>query len=265
MCLAPTAGANAAKFAEMARKSAGRGTKNFIWLQIHEEGTCLPSWYKRGAWICDNPFINMKGTRKFRWFVHDFRVFGVKETIRKMWYLHSAWVRPGERIFMGQDENGNKYWQTWDGGRAGGGRWVEPADPHWFRGWDPYTPPPPWQAWLGGMIAHTPAAIQARGEWGPNGRCYKSQTPFNVRWRPDLLNFGLGMDPVHVPSNSVFFSPWSNIVKEAGYARYIYNRNPLYVPMLMSDLKQEIVEDFYRRDMPFCQWNKGQDHDEWRA
>lgn len=254
--------AEAHRFAEMARKSAARGSKNFIWLQPHDERMYFPSWRGKQS---DNPFVNWRGTTKFRWVLMDFRIFGFKEAIRKNWYLNNVWHARTERIYMGTDENGNKYWQSWDAQRSGGGRWVEPADPHWFRGWDSHTPPPAWQMWLGGAIAHTPAIIQARGEWGPNGRLTRCHSPFNVRWRPDLTQH-TGNDASHCPTNSVFFSPWSNILKEAGYSRYIYNRNPMWVPMIQPhDLKQEIVEDFFRRDMPFCQWHRGADHDEWRC
>lgn len=253
---------HAQKFAEMARKSASRGSKNFVWLQPHDEKMAFPSYRGKQS---DNPFINWRGTWKFRWILMDFRIFGFKEAIRKNWYMQNVWHARGERIYMGMDENGNKYWQSWDAQRAGGGRWVEPVNPHWFGGWDCHTPPPAWQMWMAGAIAHTPAIIQARGEWGPNGRLFKAHNPFNVKWRPDLLTTA-GNDAAHCPTNSVFFSPWSNILKEAGYSRYIYNRNPMWVPMIQPhDLKQEIVEDFFRRDMPFCQWHRGADHDEWKC
>ena len=249
------------RMAEMTRKSAQRGSKNFVWVQPFDERMYWPSWRGQQS---DNPFAQWRGTWKFRWIIMDFRIFGFKEAIRKNWYMQCAWHSRGERIYMGTDENGNKYWQSWDAQRSGGGRWVEPADPHWFRICT-HVPPPAWQMWLGGVMAHTPAIMQARGEWGPHGRMAKSLTPFNVRWRADLMT-SVGNDPTHVPSNSVFFSPWSSLLKEAGYARYIYNRNPMWAPMVQPhDLKQEIVEDFFRRDMPFCQWHRGQDHDEWRA
>lgn len=234
------------RYCEMTRKSASRGSLKFVFQHAHDERTYLPSWRGKQS---DNPIANFRGFTKFRWLAMDVRMFGFKEAFKKTWYMYNCWYSRTERIYMGMDENGNKYWQSWDGQRQGGGRWFEPADPHWHRGWDSHTPSPAWQMWLGNMIAHTPATIKARGEWGPNGRAAKTMAPFNVRWRPDIYS-ALGRDPTHVPNHTVFFSPWSNIIKEAGYARYVYNRNPMWVPMLQPhDLKQEIVEDFFRRDL----------------
>ena len=157
------------RFAEMARKSATRGSKNFIWLQPHDERIYFPSWRGKQS---DNPLLNWRGTWKWRWILMDFRIFGFKEAIRKNYYMSVAWHHRGERIYMGSDENGNKYWQSWDAQRSGGGRWVEPADPHWFRGWDSQTPPP-------ACVTRSPGTSGATtcGTWSTSRRASSHTAP----------------------------------------------------------------------------------------
>ncbi len=254
---------NAVKYGEMARKAAARGSKRYVHLPIWDDRHPFPMHRGRGS---DEPIRNFRGWTRWRWLIHDFRVFGFKETVRKHYYLGENWRQKGERIFAGQDELGNKYWYTWDAPRNGVGRWVEPADPHHFRGQDAQTCPPPWQTWLNAMVAHTPAMIKARGEYGMHGRMAGAHVTFNYRWHKDIWNFGMGNDPTYVPTTGMIMSPWYKLLKESGFSRWVPNRGlPTHMPMVQPhDVKQEVVEEFYRGQNAFCRWSKGHDHDEWR-
>ena len=251
------------KYAALARKSASRGSFRFVYNAHWDDREPWPNHFGRQG---DNPFKNSYGWLKFRWLVHDVRVYGFKESIRKWYYLLDTWRNKGEKIFAGEDENGNRYWfshmsKATSGIR--GGRFFEPADPHWFRGADYHTPPPKYMAWLLGMTAHTPAQIKARGEWGIHGRQTGGQVLWQVRHRQDFMH--QGNDPTWLPNNQMLVSPWYRILRESGFAHFNYTSNPSSAPFIGEhDVKQEVVEDFYRHTAPAARWSRGQDHDEWR-
>lgn len=253
-----------AKYAEMARKSASRGSKRFVYNDIWDSREPFPNHFGRQG---DNPFKNSYGWLKIRWLVHDVRIYGFRESFRRWYYLLDTWRNKGERIFAGEDENGNKYWHSHMSKRTSGqngGRFIEPADPHWFRGQDYHTPPPSWALWLAGVVAHTPAQVKARGEFGPHGRAQSGQTMMAYR-HSATHGIMTGNDPTHVAHNGMIVSPWLGLLKESGFANFNYNANPVHEPFAGEhDVKQEVVEDFYRHTAPFCRWSRGHDHDEWR-
>jgi NADH:ubiquinone oxidoreductase subunit len=260
-----SAAVGANKYALMARKSAQRGSKRFVYVQAHDDRQAWPS--NRGRGQTDNPFKNYRGWTRFRWCVHDVRIYGLWDAGKKFYYLLDSWRQRGERVYCGSDELGNQYYMSHDscGQSNKHGRMVIPADPHVLRGQDGHCCPPEWQAWLHGNLAHTPAQIKARGEYGPHGRISKSNTMWNVRWRSDNFNQGLANDPTYTPTTSVLVSPWYKLMEESGFSVYNYNMNPTHAPFLQPhDVKQEVVEDFYRQQHAFCRQSKGQDHDEWR-
>ena len=263
--LAPAVSANAAKYVAMTKIAASRGSRDFVCVPSYDERMPWPNYKFRGT---DEPLKHFRGWTRWRWMIHDFRVYGFKEFVRKHYYLGECWRQKGEKIFAGQDELGNKYWYTWDGARGNNnnGRFVEPLDPHHFRGQDAQTCPPAWQMWLQGMMAHTPAIIKARGEWGLHGRTNGAHVTFTYRWHKDLWNFGMGNDPTYVPTTGMVLSPWYKLLKEAGFSRFVPNIGlPTHMPMVQPhDVKQEVVESFYRGQNAFCRWSKGHDHDEWR-
>jgi len=253
-----------AQYAAMTRKSASRGSFRYVHVAIWDDREPFPNHFGRQG---DNPFKNSYGWLRFRWMVHDVRLYGIRESIRKWYYLQDTWRNRGERIFAGEDELGNKFWFSHMSKATSGikgGRFVEPKDPHWFRGQDYHVTHPSWMLWLAGCTAHTPAQIKARGEWGPHGRVCNGTTMWNVRWRADHVQ-GHGNDPTYVPSNTILVSPWYKLIKEAGFSRYIYNMNPVHAPFAGEhDVKQEVVEDFFRMQAPTCRWTRGHDHDEVR-
>jgi hypothetical protein len=252
-----------ADFALMAKKSAGRGSKNYVHLTMHDDRNCYPA--RNFQWD-DNPFRAWRGWQRWRWLIHDIRVFGSWETLRKNHYLQAVWHKKSEKIYHGRDENGNTYWSTNDGMRIQGGRWIEPVDPHWFRGSDAYTCPPDWFGWLTGNFAHTPAEMQARGELGLNGRCGGTTHPWHLEYVPGMFLLGAGLDPTFVPQTTVVFSPWYKQMKEAGFSRWVNNiGRPLTLPFMGEhDVKDEVVEEFYRGQAAYQRWSRGHDHDEWK-
>ena len=253
----------ASKYAAMTRKSAERGTHRYVHVAMWDDKEPFPNHFGRQH---DNPFLNSYGWLRFRWMVHDVRIYGFRESFRKWYYLVDTWRNRGERIFAGEDELGNKFWFSHMAkGASGmkGGRFVEPKDPHWFRGADYHVCHPSWALWLAGCTAHTPAQIKARGEWGPHGRLAGGQTTWRVRHRAD--HHHTGNDPSYVPVNAMLVSPWYKLLKESGFSRFNHNSNPSHHPFAGDhDVKQEVVEDFYRHQAPFCRWSRGHDHDEWR-
>uniref|UniRef100_A0A7S1PZB5 NADH dehydrogenase [ubiquinone] 1 alpha subcomplex subunit 12 n=1 Tax=Neobodo designis TaxID=312471 RepID=A0A7S1PZB5_NEODS len=253
-----------AKYAAMTRKSAQRGSFRFVYVDVWDSREPFPNhWGRQG----DNPFKNSYGWLRFRWMIHDLRIYGFRESIRKWYYLLDCWRMRGEKIFAGEDENGNRYWFSHMSKAVSGlrgGRFIEPADPHWFRGQDAHTPSPRWLIWLVGNTAHTPAQIKARGEWGIHGRMGGGTTLWDVKWRQDMI--GHNNDPGPLPNNQMLVSPWYKLLKESGFTHFNKQTNPLNNPHFTHDhdVKQEVVEDFYRHNAPFCRWSRGHDHDEWR-
>jgi hypothetical protein len=250
-------------YAAMAKKSASRGSFRYVHVAFWDDKEPWPNhWGRQG----DNPFKNSYGWLRYRWMVHDVRIYGFRESFRRWYYLLDVWRMRGERIFAGEDDNGNRYWFShMSKANAGlkGGRFIEPADPHWFRGQDHHTPSPAWLLWLAGNTAHTPAQIKARGEWGPHGRQAGGIVPWRVQHRGDT--FTSGNDPGALPSNQMLVSPWYKLLKESGFSHFNMNMNPVHAPFLGEhDVRQEVVEDFYRHLGPYTRWSRGHDHDEWR-
>ena len=245
----------------MARKSAGRGSYRFVFLTHHDDKFPFPPKLTHHD---DNPFRNNKIWFRFRWLIQDLRMFGAWETLRKIHYLQIVWLRKGEKIYSGRDENGNTYWNSHQGCRGQGGRWMEAVDPHWFRGADFHAAPPAWEAWLRGMIAHTPEQIKARGEYGTHGRI-GGTNPWSIGFYTGQIA-SHGIDPTYVPQTAVIFSPWYKTLKEAGFARWAINTSmPLYAPLVQPhDVKPEVVEEFYRGQAAYHRWSRGHDHDEWK-
>jgi hypothetical protein len=252
-----------AKYAAMAKQSASRGSKRFVYVDVWDSREPFPNHFGRQG---DNPFKNSYGWLKIRWLIHDVRIYGFRESFRRWYYLLDTWRNRGERIFAGEDDLGNRFWfshmaKAPSGFR--GGRFVEPADPHWFRGQDHHVCHPSWLLWLGGCTAHTPAQIKARGEYGPHGRLAGGTVPWRVQHRADTCL--QGNDPCAIPNNQMLVSPWYKLMKESGFANFNYNTNPMHHPFAGEhDVKQEVVEDFYRHLAPYCRWSRGHDHDEWR-
>jgi len=250
------------RYAAMARQSATRGSKRFIYNECWDDKPCLPNIYQRGT---DNPFRTSRAWRRFRWLIHDLRQFGIRETVRKYYYLGDSWrQRASERRLMGIDELGNKFWQAWDSkGQAGRfGRLIEPADPHFLRGQDYWAMPPGWLMWLGGAIAHTPLQMKLRGEFGPNGRWMEG--PWRMKWSKDCSFFWNISDPHFLMSNTHIVSPWYKMAKEAGFSRYTHSFEPMWQPYEQPhEVKQEVIEDYYGYQAHNRKMSRGQDHDDW--
>lgn len=252
-----------AQYATMSRKSAMRGSNRYLHDEYMDERKSWPIVQTpRGS---DNPFKYWRGWTRFRWMFHDIRVFGGMEYFWKWHYMHLAWNKKGEKIFMGFDENGNKYWEANETGPhwGSGHRMIEPVDPHWLRGGDLHCAPHIWQQWLQDVTAHSPAVVKARGEYGNHGR-YGPSSAYNLRWYAGCLD-SHGIDPCYVPQAGVIVSPWLKQYKEAGFSRWTMAMlQPLWTPLEQPhDLKPEVVEDFYRMLPHANRWSRGHDHDQW--
>lgn len=260
-------GANsmAKKYGEMAVRSSKCGSKNFVYTKAHDDAHSFPRHHHRQG---DNPVRLSFTWARWRWIVHDFRMFGLFGAVRKHYYIGEAWRRKDEKIFVGKDENGNKYWQS---RRAQGTffvRIIEPADPHWFRGQSPHAASPMWLKWMQGGAAHTPAQMKARGEWGHNSRL-GIPMPFNIKyneWSP--LNAGniYTRDPMWVAGPGLLVNPERRALQESGFSRWMWQKGlPVYMPFCgVHDYSDELVEEFYRGQWAFGHESKGNDHDEWR-
>lgn len=255
----------ASKYAVQAVKASKCGSKNFVYTPVHDNRHAFPRHHHRQS---DVPWRDSFSTQRLRWIFHDFRMFGLWGAIKKHYYIGEAWRRKDEKIFVGKDENGNKYWMSRRTTGALQNRFIEPKDPHWFRGQEPHAAPPMWIKWLNGNAAHTPAQVQARGEWGLNSRLGRT-LPFNIKydnWSP--LNWGSmwSRDPMWVSGPGMLIHPERRTLQEAGYSRWVVNQGqPAYMPFCgVHDAPDELVEEYYRGQWAFGRTSKGNDHDEWR-
>lgn len=247
------------------------GTKHFYYFPPHEDRNAWPS-HKASTGckgVVDNPFKEMFGFIRWRWVLHDFRVFGLRKALRKHYYVGEQWRMKDEKIFCGEDENGNKYWMSRRSRGSNQGRFVEPADPHWFRGQCLQTPNAAWSKWLVWNSAHSPVQIKARGEYGLNSR-NGIPLPFSIRhsWSgPQQQGTQFMRDPAHIwPTHLV--SPHYRVMKEAGFSKWgVVNKGfPVHAPFHgVHDFPEEVEEEYYRVHSAFSRANKGNDHDEWRA
>lgn len=256
----------AAQYAEMAAQNSRVGSKNFVRTRMWDDIMPLPRHQARQA---DNPMKDFLGWIRYRWIFHDFRMFGLKKWFRYHYYLGEAWRRKDEKIFVGKDENGNKYWFSRRSKGSYHTRLVEPVDAHWFRGQDGHTAPPMWLKWLNGNAAHTPAQMKARGEYGHNSRL-GMPLPFTFKHATYAMpNSGssFGREPSFMPAVGHVVNPDHKALKEAGFSRWTPNAAmPHVMPYAgVHDYSDEVVEEFYRGQWAFGRINKGNDHDEWKA
>ncbi|CCW69481.1 unnamed protein product [Phytomonas sp. Hart1] len=255
----------APRYAKMATQSSKCGSKNFVYTKVHDDPMPGPRHHHRQS---DVPWRDSFSWNRMRWIIHDFRMFGLFGALKKHYYIGESWRRKDEKIFVGKDEFGNKYWMSWRTSGSMGTRLVEPADPHWFRGQSPFTANGIWRKWLQGSVAHTPAQIKARGEWGLNSRA-GIPMPFNIKndsWSP--INWGIfwSRDPAWVPGVGNLVNPERRVLQEAGFTRWVHNQGqPIYMPFCgVHDVSDELVEEYYRGHWAFGRSSKGNDHDDWQ-
>lgn len=259
----------AAHYAGLARQSASRGSKRFVFTVYGDDLQPFPSHYARFAWD-DNPLKGFWTWVRYRWLFHDFRMFGLKETLKKQYYMGEAWRRRDERIFCGKDENGNKYWVSRKNGAKMGGRLFEPVDPHWFRGQDGAEIPPGYAIWWQYNRAFTPAQEKARGEHGPHTHSTTFATPWRIKWT--------AKNPTS-HGNAAIFDPWMShqpgmlwcehqpVIKEAGYSGWTTQvGRPSHTPFFGEhDIPEDTVLAYWRR-IPFhMKSSHSIDGDEWRV
>ena len=247
--LAKSTGGTAANYAAMARKSASRGSKHYVHVDGWEDRPRMMFRHQRGR---DNVFAEWRPYRRVAWMWHDIRAYGLWEYTKKFYYGLESWRgKASEKHLHGIDELGNKYWSAWDTKGCGSGhkmgRFFEPKDQHPYRGLDTKAPPPIWEAWLRGMIAHTPQQMQARGEYGPHGRV-REAAPYKWHYA-DWHLWHNDDNPGYLPTQSNFMSPWYRTVKEAGFIQQSdYNWDPHFKPFEQPhDFRMEVVESFYDR------------------
>lgn len=255
----------ATRYAQLAAKNSKCGSKNFVYTKTWDDPMPLPRHQGRQG---DNPFLEFLGWIRLRWCIHDFRMFGFKGAIRKHYYIGEAWRRKDEKIFVGKDDNGNKYWLTRRSKGSFFCRIVEPVDPHWFRGQEPHVAPPMWLKWLMHNMAHTPAQMKARGEYGHNSRLGMPM-PFNIKHSPFAIpNQGqtFGREPLYCPAPGMLINPERKVLEEAGWSRWTINKGvPTHMPFVgVHDYSDEVVEEYWRGHWAFGRVSKGNDHDEWK-
>ena len=253
-------------YAAMARQSASRGSKHFIYNEKWEEPSTYMFRHQRGT---DNIFAEWRAWRRLQWHIHDIKVYGLLGFVKKFHWLNDVWrSRASEKHLQGIDELGNKYWAAWDSKGCGSGmklgRFIEPKDPHWLRGTDWNAAPPAWHAWLRGLIAHTPQQMKARGEFGPFGRM-KDQYPFKWHWE-DWHVFQNNDDPGFLPSNNHHMSPWYKNQQEQGFnvdEGETLDARHSDAFMKPHDMKPEVVESFFSRINSNRTHYRSLDSDEW--
>jgi hypothetical protein len=257
---------NAAKYAVQATQSSKVGSKNFVNTRVWDDQMPFPRHQARQA---DNPMTDFLGWIRYRWMFHDFRMFGISGAIRKHYYFGELWRRKDEKIFVGKDDNGNKYWFSRRSKGSYHTRFVEPVDAHWFRGQDPHCAPPMFQKWMTGNAAHTPAIMKARGEYGYNSRLGQP-LPFKFKHSTFAMpNQGgeFAREPTYVPGPGMLVNPERKVLQDSGYTRWVSSKgNPQYMPFCgVHDHSDELLEEYYRGTWAFGRANKGNDHDEWKA
>mmetsp|Transcript_880 Transcript_880/g.954 ORF Transcript_880/g.954 Transcript_880/m.954 type:complete len:271 (+) Transcript_880:19-831(+) len=261
------AGSNprALDYARKAAMNSKVGSKNFVQTPFWDDRMPLPRHQARQH---DNPVKDFLGWVRYRWIFHDFRLFGFRGFFRKHYYIGEAWRRKDEKIFVGKDENGNKYWFARRSKGAQNTRLVEPVDPHWFRGQDGHCAPPMWQKWLNGNLAHSPAQMKARGEYGHNSRMGQP-LPYTIKHAPYAMPMGAGVsrEPSWVPYSGHLVHPEHKAMREVGWTRWERSKNnPQYMPFCgVHEYSDEVMEEYYRGTWAFGRLNKGNDHDEWKA
>lgn len=257
---------NAETYAAAARTSALGGTKKFVYYPMHDDRY---NWSIGSKGRTDSPIINAWWFTKYRWMWHDFRMFGLQGTARKNYYFGDAWRAKDERIFVGKDQLGSKYWFFRRGG-GNGTRLVEPVDAGWFR-IDSGGNPPAWIKWLMGHTAHTPATMEARGEASIMTSWCDSQNFINYKWSrtTQFLHEGRTRDPGYF-LNASLLNPEYKVIEESGFSRWYQTQasasGPIHPPFFGEhDFSDDLVEEYYRGQWAFCRANKGNDHDDWRG
>ena len=249
----------------VAKQSSKVGSCRFVFLPQNDDRQNFR--FNKG--LTDNPFRDHWGWVKWRWNFHDFRMFGLFGALRKHYYIGEAWRRKDEKIFMGKDPSGNKYWMGRRSGSSNYGKIIEPADPHWFRGQDPGGTTAPWHKWLTSQSAHTPAAVRARGELGRNSHS-TNNGPFNYKHTrfDHLLRFhNTWRDPGYC-FDAQLLNPDYKVLEEAGFSRWFQMQaqvsGPVHPPFFGEHaFSDDLVEEYYRGQWAFCRSNKGTDHDNW--
>lgn len=255
----------AQKYGQLAAKASKCGTKRFVYTKMWDDRHAFPRHHHRQS---DVPWRDCFTFARYRWIVHDFRMFGLWGALKKHYYIGESWRRKDEKIFMGKDEHGNKYWMARRTSGVLSGRLIEPADMHWFRGQSHRAASGLWQKWLQQNLAHTPAQIQARGEYGLNSRVGRT-LPFNIRnelWSPIGFADGNYRDPSYIPGPGSLLNPERRQLEEAGYARWA---NMSGIPQNMPycgvhDESDEMLHEFYRGQWAFGRASKSVDSDEWK-
>jgi hypothetical protein len=215
-------------------------------------------------------FKNSLAWRRYRWYFHDFRMFGLWGALRKHYYMGEAWRRKFEKIFCGKDELGNKYWQSFETTGSYHMRFFEPKDPHWFRN-GLFSHAPTYRRWLLYGVAHTPAQVRARGEYG---HCSRMGNPvMDIRYSPNMMPFGLDLGnsaiqqgPAPVISVHCILHPDHKKMKEAGFTRWTWNQGfPTTVPFSGDHgCSDELVEEYFRMHWAFGRTSKANDSDGWK-
>jgi len=79
--------------------------------------------------------------------IQDFKQMGVWETLKKVYQLREAWWEKGNKILVGSDKYGNKYWETTEPTELNRGRWVEFAGKK-DKIYDASDIPAEWHMWI---------------------------------------------------------------------------------------------------------------------
>lgn len=255
------------KYGEIATRSSKCGSKNFVYTKMYDDRQPAPTHIHRQS---DVPWRDAWSLQRYRWMVHDFRMFGLWGALRKHYYIGESWRHKDEKIFVGKDENNGKYWLVRRNGGSIFARIHEPVDPHWFRGQSHHAIPAMWLKWMQGNTAHTPAQMKARGEYGHNSRV-GMPLPFDIahdEWTPLTQggHYQYTRDPTFALSQGMLVNPERKVLQEAGFSRWAKNMgHPIYMPFCgVHDYSDELVEEYYRGQWAFSRRSKGNDHDEWK-
>ncbi|KAF0976815.1 hypothetical protein FDP41_004110 [Naegleria fowleri] len=137
------------------------------------------SQYFRGFWQSKLSLLN------------DFKQFGVMETLKKAFKLREAWWEKGDKVLVGVDKYGNKYWETTKPTELNRNRWVELARKDLV--YDASDIPAEWHMWIHRLRDEPPTEDEA------------NRKGFGVR-RPHQPNWSGNPEKRHYPPGH-FFNP----------------------------------------------------------
>ena len=161
--------------------------------------------------------------------LRDIKQYGFMPTFKRVAQLREVWAEKGNKILVGEDEYGNKYWTTTDSTEVHRNRWVElkGKSSNWM--YDPTEIPSEWHGWLHYSRDEPPTALDSSGK--------TSVTPqhLKVKHRIGLSGTRDQYFPPHHIFNPVHTNPDTNA--------YIGYKRPSHQDVLKEN-KRHFARDY---------------------